>query len=224
MFSLSARFFWTTALTLALGNGTAWAQTSLLEAVEQGDSAKVRELLSQTQGRQSVNVPDQQGQSPLLRATWLNAIDIAELLVQAGADVNQVDAIADTPYLVAGAQGRLEILRLTLQHGADLRSVNRYRGTALIPAAEHGYVQVVQELLRAGVDPNHVNRLGWTALHEAIVLSDGGPDHQQVVRDLIAGGADVNLPDGQGVRPLTLARQRNQHETAAILEQAGAKP
>lgn len=224
MIRISRRALWALALALALGGGSAWSQTALLEAVEQGDSPKVRELLERPDGRKAVNIPDHQGQSPLLRATWLNHVEIAAQLIRAGADVNQADAIHDTPYLVAGAEGRLEILRMTLRNGADVRSVNRYRGTALIPAAEHGHVEVVRELLKAGVDPNHVNRLGWTALHEAIVLSDGGPAHQQVVRDLIKGGADVNLPDGQGTRPLSLARQRNQQATAAILEQAGARP
>lgn len=212
------------AMSLILGSGSVGAQTVLLEAVEQGDSAKVREILSDKRARTTVNIADDQGQSPLLRATWLNHIDIARQLIRAGADVNQADAIHDSPYLLAGAQGRLEILRMTLENGADLRSVNRYGGTALIPAAEHGYVEVVRLLLKAGVDPNHVNYLGWTALHEAIVLSDGGPAHQEVLRLLIQAGADVNLPDRQGVRPLSLARQRSQTEMAKILEQAGARP
>lgn len=224
MMGIGKRALWAAAFALVMGNGPAWAQTALLEAVEQGDSPKVRELLERPGSKKTLSVADDQGQSPLLRATWLNHVDIASQLIRAGADVNQADAIHDTPYLVAGAEGRLDILRLTLKNGADVRSVNRYRGTALIPAAEHGHVEVVRELLKAGVDPNHVNRLGWTALHEAIVLSDGGPRHQQVVRELIKGGADVNLPDGQGIRPLSLARQRNQQATAAILEQAGARP
>ena len=82
-------------------------------------------------------------------------------------------------------------------------STNRYGGTALIPACERGLVETVRMLLAAGVDPNHVNRLGWTGLLEAIILSDGGPDHQAVVALLIAGGADVNLADGDG-RSLSL--------------------
>lgn len=212
------------AVSLVLASGNAWSQTVLLEAVEQGDGAKVREILSEKRARSTVGVSDDQGQSPLLRATWLNHIDIVRQLIRAGADVNQADAIHDSPYLVAGAQGRLEILRMTLENGADLRSVNRYGGTALIPAAEHGYVDVVRLLLTAGVDPNHVNYLGWTALHEAIVLSDGGPEHQEVLRLLIKAGADVNLPDRQGVLPLSLAQQRSQTEMARILEQAGANP
>ena len=72
------------------------------------------------------------------------------------------------------------------------------------------------------VDVNHVNRLGWTALLEAIVLSDGGPRHQEIVAALIRHGADVNLPDRQGVTPLTHARSRGHAKIAALLKAAGA--
>lgn len=138
--------------------------------------------------------------------------------VQFGARVER-----QLPYLLAGAQGRLEILRLTLLHGADLKSTNRYGGTALIPACERGHVEVVKTLLQAGVDPNHVNKLGWTGLLEAILLSDGGPRHQEIVRLLLDGGADVNLADADGVPPLAHARQRGQHEIERLLLAAGAQ-
>ena len=72
------------------------------------------------------------------------------------------------------------------------------------------------------VDVDHVNRLGWTALLEAILLSDGGPRHQEIVRLLIEAGADLDLADKDGVKPLSHARSRGQREIAATLEAAGA--
>ncbi len=63
-------------------------------------------------------------------------------------------------------------------------------------------------LTETDVDVDHVNRLGWTALLEAILLSDGGPRHQEIVALLIEHGADVDLADGDGVRPLAHARAR----------------
>ena len=109
------------------------------------------------------------------------------------------------------------------QHGADLKSTNRYGGTALIPACERGHVEVVKTLLQAGVDPNHVNKLGWTGLLEAILLSDGGPRHQEIVRLLIDAGADVNLADADSVSPLAHARQRGQGGIERLLLAAGAQ-
>jgi len=70
---------------------------------------------------------------------------------------------------------------------------------------------------------NHVNNLGWTALLEAIVLSDGGPRHQQIVQLLIAHGANVNLPDKDGVTPLQHARQRGFAAIERMLVEAGAR-
>ncbi|WP_148057371.1 ankyrin repeat domain-containing protein, partial [Pseudomonas protegens] len=109
--------------------------------------------------------------------------------------VNRKNLVQDSPYLLAGASGHNEILALTRVHGADLKSTNRYCGTALIPACERGHVETVRLLIEAGVELDHVNHLGWTCLMEAIVLSDGGPAHQQIVAQLIAAGANLNLPD-----------------------------
>ena len=144
------------------------------------------------------------------------------LLIAAGANVNAQDDLLDTPFLYAAAEGRLEILRMTLAAGADLASRNRYGGTGLIPAAHHGHVEVVRELLKTSIAVDHVNRLGWTALLEAIILGDGGAAHTEIVRLLVAAGANVNLADSQGVSPLTHARQRGFLQIVNILERAGA--
>jgi len=80
----------------------------------------------------------------------------------------------------------------------------------------------VRTLIEAGVDVDHVNKLGWTGLLEAIILSDGGPRHVEIVQLLVDAGADVNLADGDGVTPLAHARQRGYTEIAEILVAAGA--
>jgi ankyrin repeat protein len=60
-------------------------------------------------------------------------------------------------------------------------------------------------------------------LHEAIILGDGGMRHTEVVRLLVDAGADVNLPDKDGVSPLAHAKNRNFTDIAKILENSGAK-
>src|SRR5699024_4865323 len=101
---------------------------------------------------------------------------------------------------------------------ADTRLTNRFGGTALIPAAERGHVEIVRELLtRTNVDVNHVNNLGWTALLEAIILSDGGERHQQIVQMLVDYGANINIPDANGITPLEHARARNFTQIEQIL-------
>ena len=57
----------------------------------------------------------------------------------------------------------------------------------------------------------------------AIILSDGGPRHQQIVQLLIDAKADVNLADKDGVSPLAHAKQRGYSAMVAMLSQAGAR-
>lgn len=159
----------------------------------------------------------------LIDATQRNDVETARRLIATGTSVNAQDENRNSAFLLAGAEGRLEILKLTLQAGADLKSTNRYGGTALIPACHHGHVETVRELLKTKIDVNHVNRLGWTALLEVVILGDGSPTYVEITRLLLAHGANVNLPDNQGVTPLGHARQRSQHAIVPILEAAGAR-
>lgn len=173
----------------------------------------------------NVDARDGTGRTPLMVATEARQPDAFRALLAAGADVDLQDDKQDNPFLYAGAEGLLDILRLAHEAGADPTITNRFGGVALIPASERGHVEVVRFLLTStAVDVNHVNRLGWTALLEAILLSDGGPRHQEIVALLIGHGADVDLADAEGVRPLTHARARGQTEIVALLTAAGARP
>lgn len=191
---------------------------ALITAAGKGELPAVERLLREGA---SVSARDSRGRTPLLAATHGNHVAVARALITAGADVNAKDDIQDSPFLYAGAEGRIEILRVTLPT-ADLKSTNRYGGTALIPACHHGHVETVRELLKTAIDVNHVNRLGWTALLEVMILGDGSPAYIEITHLLLAHGANVNLPDNQGVTPLGHARQRGQREIASILEAAGA--
>ena len=207
------------ALSLFVATGGSLPETPLHAAARENDLAAIKHQLAQGA---NIEARDDTGATPLLAATHANRVEAARALIAAGADVNAKDKIGDSPYLYAGARGHLAILKQTLAHGADLRSVNRYGGTALIPAAERGHVETVRTLIEAGVAVDHVNRLGWTALLEAIILGSGGDAHQQIVAALIAAGADVNLPDSDGVTPLRHARARGYKAIEAALVAAGA--
>lgn len=195
-------------------------EAALITAAERGDTATVARLL-----REGVRIEarDASGRTALLAATQHNRIETARALIAAGANVNAQDQIKDSGYLLAGARGHVEILRMTLAAGADLKSVNRYGGTALTPACHYGHVEAVRELLKTSVALDHVNNLGWTCLLEAVILGDGGTRHADIVRLVVAAGANVNLADNQGVTPLAHARQRGQRAIVAILEPAGAR-
>ena len=193
----------------------------LIQAAEAGDTPAVQRLLK---ADADIDGRDARGRTPVMAAAHGNRVDTVRALIQAGADIDIRDDRMDNPFLYAGAEGLLDILRLAIVAGADTKLTNRFGGTALIPAAERGHVDVVNELLtRTDVDVNHVNNLGWTALLEAIVLSNGGEKHQRIVQLLVNHGADVNLPDKDGVTPLKHAQARGYKAIERILLAAGAR-
>ncbi len=194
-------------------------EQALIKAADVNDVALVRQLVADGA---DLRARDGRGRTALMAATYQNHVESAGLLIQAGADVNAQDVIQNSPLLLAGASGYLEILKLALAAGPDFTVYNRFGGTALIPACERGHVEVVRELLKTTIDVNHVNRLGWTALLEAILLSDGGATHQEIVRLLLARGANPNLADHDGVTPLRHARQKGYRVIAEHLVAAGA--
>ena len=193
----------------------------LISAAEQGDTSMVLKLLS---NGADINGRDARGRTPVMAATHGNRVTTVKALIQAGADINLRDNMLDNPFLYSGAEGLLDILKLTIAAGADPKLTNRFGGTALIPAAQRGHVEVVREILvHTQVDINHINRPGWTALLEAIVLTDGGVRHQQIVQLLVDYGADVTIPDKEGVTPLQHAQKKNFTAIVDILTKAGAK-
>ncbi|MET3290561.1 ankyrin repeat domain-containing protein [Brevibacillus fluminis] len=192
----------------------------LLQAAKNGETSVVKDLLERGA---DINARDAAGRTPVLLAAHGSHIETIHFLIEAGADVNLRDDRNDNPLLHAAAAGKLAIVKLLLDAGADTRLTNRYGGVSLIPASERGHVEVVKELLtRSDVNVNHINNLGWTALLEAIILSDGGEDHQKIVALLIEHGADVELADREGVTPLSHARSRRYQEMERMLVNAGA--
>jgi uncharacterized protein len=212
------------ALTcLALCPAAVLAQASpaapLVEAAGRGDLAQVRRLL---EAGIPVEQRDARRRTAMLAAVEGNHVEVARFLIARGADVNAQDDQRDSAFLVACRNGNAELVRAALAAGADIRSTNRYGSTALMGPSYRGHVETVRLLLATPIAIDHVNDLGWTALLEAIILGRDGPEHAEIVRMLIARGADVNRPDREGITPLQHARQRRQAQVVRMLQDAGA--
>lgn len=196
---------------------------ALLDAAGEGDTAAVRQLLA---GGAPVDPVDAAGRTPLVVASYAADLELAAVLIEAGADVNHQDQTKQSAYLIAtsevGPDDGLALLRLTLANGADVAAKDSFNGTGLIRAAHRGYADIVDELIRAGIEIDHVNGLGWTALLEAIILGSGGAEHTRVVQLLLDAGADPGLADNEGVTPLAHARARSFSAIADALTAAGA--
>lgn len=189
---------------------------ALLQAAEVGDANAVAIAL---RAGANIEARDAHDRTALLLAATYDQIPVANVLVAMGASPNALDDRHDTPWLVTGVTGSVAMLEALLPANPDLKIRNRFGGLSPIPASERGHIDYVRRVVLTGVDLNHVNDLGWTALLEAVILGDGGPNHQEVVQILLAAGADRDIADRAGVSALQHAEQRGQNEVARLLRQ-----
>ena len=189
---------------------------ALLQAAEVGDANAVAIAL---RAGANIEARDAHDRTALLLAATYDQVPVANVLVAMGANPNALDDRHDTPWLVTGVTGSVAMLEALLPANPDLTIRNRFGGLSPIPASERGHIDYVRRVVLTGVDLNHVNDLGWTALLEAVILGDGGPNHQEVVQILLAAGADRDIADRAGVTALQHAEQRGQNEVARLLRQ-----
>ena len=192
-------------------------QENIIELVSKNDIEAVKTALK---NGANVNAQDKNKRNILLLATINEQVAMAKLLVEKGADINMQSDNQDNAFLYAGASGQTELVKLYFVHGARFDLFNRYNGTALIPACERGHVETVRLLANTKDYPiDHVNRLGWTALMEAVVLGDGSKKYQEIVQILKDAGANLQIPDSNGVTALQHAKNKNFNEIVKILSQ-----
>lgn len=192
-------------------------QEDIIKLVKSNNIEGVKQAL---QNGADVNTTDHQQRNLLLLATQNKQQEMAQLLVAKGANVNMQADNRDSPFLYAGASGQTDLVRLFLANGARFDLFNRYNGSALIPACERGHIETVKLLANTKNYPiDHINRLGWTALMEAVVLGDGSRKYQEIVQILKDGGADLRIPDKDGVSALQHARNRGFKEIVKILSE-----
>ena len=197
------------------------AYTGLHGAAHKGDTAALDKLIA---ARADLNVRDSYGRTPVHVAAFARQRDALRTLAKAGAQLELLENDRYDAVTIAAVADDEETLRVLLGLGASARlTTSRYDGTALIAAAHLGHDGVVKQLIASGAPLDHVNNLHWTALIEAIVLGNGGPRHQEVLRSLLAAGASTGLADRQGNSPLTLAKARGYAAMVLMLERAGAK-
>lgn len=194
--------------------------SGLMAAAQRGDLAGIKKLIA---ARADVNGRDGFGRTPIHVATFARHPASVRELAQAGGNLEALENDRYDAVTIAAVADDEETLRTLLSLGASAKlTTSRYDGTALIAAAHLGHDGVVKQLIAAGAPLDHVNNLHWTALIESIVLGNGGPRHQEVLRALLAAGASTRLSDRQGNTPLMLAKARGYREMVLMLEKAGA--
>jgi ankyrin repeat protein len=190
------------------------ADQQLLRAAASGDTHAARVAL---EAGANTEIRDDRKRTPLLLAATHDHVDVAKLLVRHEADPDALDDRHDTPWLVTGVTGSVAMLEALLPAKPDLTIENRYGGVSLVPACEAGHVAYVKRVLRTGEHVNHVTNQGLTCLLEAVMLGDGGPEHQQIVAYILAHGADRTIRDPHGFDALHYAEKFGYDEIAVLL-------
>ena len=195
------------------------ASRRLLVSAAEGDADGV--ALALREGA-DVEARDPQRRTALLLAASGDHVDVARVLVALGANPDALDARHDTPWLVTGVTGSVPMGRLLLTAHPDVTIRNRFGGVSAIPASERGHAHYVRWVVNnTDIDVNHVNDLGWTALLEAVILGDGSPAYQRIVRILLDAGARPGIADANGVTALQHAEASGQAAVARPLRRAG---
>ena len=158
-----------------------------------------------------------EGAQPLHIAALVNGAEVAEVLLDRGADVNAREAVRNVvpegfsfekeiggvmPLHYAALTNGAEVAKVLLEHGADVDA---------------------REAVRLGLPGNSAlvedatEKDGVTPLHYAAVFNA-----DEVATLLIDGGADLDAQDLLGYTPLHRAAQSNAIEVAALLIDGGA--
>lgn len=192
----------------------------LLLSATLGDTETAMKLI---QDGANINVEGDNGETPILAATYQNHVETVKALIGAGANLESKDEKQSNPFLYASREGYTDIVKLLINAGVNTKEITKSGGTALISASERGHVEVVKELLEhTDIDVNYRNARGGTALVEAIVLGNGSESHKKVIQMLIDHGADVNMANKENVTPLQYAEKRGFKDIATMLRVAGA--
>jgi uncharacterized protein len=197
------------------GSAPATTGSSLADAAENVDRAAVRALLNRRAG---VNVPQVDGMTALHWATYHDELDMADVLVRAGANVNAASRYGVTPLSLACTNGNTALVELLLKAGADANAALPGGEAPLMTAARTGRLGPVKALLARGaaVDATEERR-GQTALMWA--AAEG---HADVVQALIDAGADFRTSLPSGFTPLLFAVREGRLGVARVLLNAGA--
>jgi ankyrin repeat protein len=124
--------------------------------------------------------------SPLHAAAQNGNLAAAQVLVQAGADLQSRDSQGKTPLHLAARNGNSHIMDYLLEKGADPNARDNNKETPLFDACGNNKLVSVQSLLRKKVNVKLRNVSGKTALY---ALND--PD-VEIVRLLIQKGIPLN--------------------------------
>jgi ankyrin len=204
------------ATALVAGAG----KSDIADAAQKGDRAAVQKLILQ---KVDVNAPQVDGATALHWAVYRQDVELADILIRAGANVEATNRTGITPLAMAAIYGNAPLIDRLIKAGANAKQKGTNGETMLMFAARNGNPQAVQVLLEAGAEVNARETIrGTTALMWAIEQK-----HPEAVKVLLAGGADHSAKSGGAglprnymanrvnLRAVELAQDRRRRAAAA---------
>ena len=208
--------------------------TPLQWAVFEGDAAEVQRLLDLGA---DVSLANDYGATPMGLAAEVANTEILKLLLDAGADVESPNADGMTSLLAVARTGNVDAATLLLDRGAAIEAREGFGGqTPLMWAAARRHPAMIELLLARGAK---IDERSAVRDYQRHVQAEGRPKSLDTggfspllyaarenciacVDVLLARGADIDLPDPDGVTPLHVAIMNANWDLAKRLIEAGA--
>lgn len=130
----------------------------LFLAIEQGSDQAARDALAQDPGQ--IESRDLDGNTPLVRVGFLGNLELANELLERGADVNAKNDIGYTALHFAAQEGHAAVAKLLLAKGAEVDALDVNGNTPLSNAVYNEKLDLVRLLLDAGADADLQNEHG----------------------------------------------------------------
>ena len=179
----------------------------LVDAVRDGRRNDVAYILT---GGTTPDVGNNRIGTPLYWAAERGHREIAQLLIDAGADVNATTFNGRTPLHVAATRPVAELL---IVQRANIEAMDAQGNTPLMTQIESA--EMASLLLINGASPLNMNNTGVMALHLAT-------DNPGLTKDLLDRGAPLNARESRGRTALHFAIEKSNLPTIEILLMQGA--
>jgi len=162
--------------------------------------------------------------TPLHVAASRNLVDIAKVLIDAGANLEAEAVVSqkrDHPLHTAAFANAVKVAELLISRGAQVDVRNTEGATPLSVAAMNGQAEVAELLLKAGADPLAEESHYYAAPLE-LAAANG---RLNVVQLLFSLGVDINRRNKHdGSTPLWWATDQDRVDVVAFLLAHGADP
>jgi ankyrin repeat protein len=158
---LGAALFLAGTAALASSSYHATDDPDLVHEAEIGDLNAARATL---RNNGQVDIVNDQGVTPLMRAAEHGHAPMAKLLLDAGAQINRPDVLGKTALIWAAEGGDGDVIDLLIKSGARLEQSTKEGITPMMAAARTGQVDAVQHLITAGAQVDRSDYSGRDAL------------------------------------------------------------